>query len=167
MNTVNYKFYRSKAETIKLLMPIVMASLFLVIPLMPILVSETSMAVDKVVMPVLAVLYLLLFLILSKQVVVEITPGYIKIGTFEKLYWTDIDRIECVKENINGREFIVCNLWPKNMEKYHVELTPKVNINRNGSPFFITNNGWTLSSQDWNKLMMILKERMPNNNIQI
>ena len=100
---------------------------------------------------------------------IEITPNYIKISNFEKLYWTDIKKIEQTDKfkygKTVGNTIPSYNIWPKDNKKYKLRLIQKINMELGCSPFNIGIN--PLSVEDQKTLLKILKERVPNNNIKV
>ena len=91
---------------------------------------------------------------------IEITPTYIQIDNFEKLPWTDI---------VGVREFSMhgtksCWLLDiKDVSKYKLTFLQKINSAAGFSPFYITLPA--ISDKDKKELKRILKERIPQNNL--
>ena len=164
MDNGYYKFYRSKGKLFMFLIPITIVSWILILLSESILGITNPDFINKIVLPALIILYLFLFFILTKKVIVDITPAYIKIANFEKLYWVDIDRIERMEKVINNRVAVFYNLWPKSIDKYKLTPIQKENSEQGRSPFCL---GPTLflADNDLKQIVAILKEYFPNSNI--
>ncbi|MBR6412432.1 MAG: hypothetical protein IKS41_04655 [Alphaproteobacteria bacterium] len=158
MDTGYYKFYRSKKRALLGFLPVVAFGIMTVI--------NPDVWISGFFALILFLFWMVkMFIPLIKhQPYIEITPSYIKVNDWDRLLWAEIDRVEKVIRNVNGRTLIVYNFWPKDISKYHLTLIQKGNMKMKFSPFSLMLPG-PLQEDDCVKLVEILKEKVPNNNL--
>ena len=97
-------------------------------------------------------LVMVIYKILSNKAFVEITPDYIKMYNFEKLFWADITGVQNVQ--IHNAKFFYFDV--KDETKYKLTFWQKVNKMFGYSPFYISIT--TLSEKDLEELQKIIKQ---------
>lgn len=154
-----YKFYRNKLKGF-------FSTILLVLIVFSSIVRHSNLD-EKYVLFGCILCGIIFFLRFFIKPYIEITPNYIKISNFEKLYWKDIEKIEQTDKfkygKTVGNTITSYNIWPKDSKKYKLRLIQKINMELGYSPFNIGIN--PLSVEDQKILLKILKERVPNNNI--
>ena len=151
-----YKFYRGK--WIAVICLIICAILF----------GTSFLYWWSVIIPVLSLGFAAFLLkehvipVLKNVPYVEITPLYIQINGGEKLLWSDIDRVEKMYVKTargSGRGYYRYRLYPRDMTRYKSDLLHKFGA----APFTFINA--FLQEDELDKVVEILKERVPNNNL--
>ena len=102
----------------------------------------------------------LCFMLFSGKAYIEITPTYIQIDNFEKLLWTDIIGVR--NFNMNGTT-LGWIIDVTDTSKYKLTFSQKANLVVDSSPFYIALQ--TLSEKDREIIKRILKERIPQNDL--
>ena len=151
MDTGYYKFYRDK----KLLL---VASL----PLLGCCVAEIYSNTSDVWGFCLFSLFFFFFIFWGwfRKPYIETTSSYIQINYCVKLKWSDVERVT----KTTGRGGAIYHLWPKDISKYHLTMFQKIMMKNNYSPFYI--QPVMLQERELRKLQKILRERVPNNNLE-
>ena len=158
MDTGYYKFYRSKFKVLLSFLPVVF--------LLVIAVIDPSMWI-------MGIFSLIFFVFLFFKVVIpmlmhrpfiEMTPSYIKVDGWDRLLWIDVERVEKTIKNERGRTLVIYNFWIKDVSKYQLTATQKMNEKMKFSPFALMLPG-PLKNEDCVKLIEVLKAYVPNNNL--
>lgn len=153
METNSCNFYANKGkllQSIFILVGFCIAFLFLI---------ATSDLLDRIIGCIFLIFDAVLIKILLRSLIkvyIEITPTYIKIDNFEKLLWTDI-----TAGKIGSMQSYY--LYVKDVSKYKLTFWQKINSVMGAAPFLIALA--RLSEEDQKKLICILKERIPQNDL--
>ena len=157
MDTGYYKFYRGK--WIAVICLIVCA----------ILLWTSFLYQRTVIIPVLCLGFACFLIkehiipVLKSVPYIEMTPLYVQINGGEKLLWSDIDRVEkkYVKTGRRGSGggYYRYRLYPKDIKRYNLSWFHKFGV----APFTFIEA--FLQGDDLNKVIEILKEKVPNNNL--
>ncbi len=159
MDTGYYKFYEKKFKILLLLLCCVafcVAGCFMI--------KDTD-SFYRLVGWVAIIFFGLCFIklclkLFSGKAYIEITPTYIQIDNFEKLPWTDIVGVRVF--SMDGTKS--CWLLDiKDVSKYKLTFLQKINSAAGFTPFYITLSA--ISDKDKEELKRILKERIPQNNL--
>ena len=148
MDTEYHKFYRPKwiATIFSLVCAFVLFYAFnLSVPFNILLLIVVFFIIKNHVIP-----------ILKNDPYIEITPLYIRIASHEKLLWSDIDRVERQRLRKGGYVYRFC---PKDVSKYNLNWFQRLWA----TPFVFVEA--FLQAEDLKKLIEVLKEKVPNNNL--
>ena len=159
MDTGYYKFYEKKFKILLWLLwcvAVCVAGCFMI--------KDTD-SFNRLMGWVFIILFGLCFIkmclkLFSGKAYIEITPTYIQIDNFEKLPWTDIVGVQVF--SMHGKK----SYWLldiKDVSKYKLTFSQKINSAVGFSPFYIMLPA--ISDKDKKELKCILKERIPQNNL--
>ena len=164
MDTGYYKFYEKKFKILLLLLSCVVFC-----------VGDYFMIKDtdsfyRLVRWVAIIFFGLCFIkwclkLFSGKAYIEITPTYIQIDNFEKIPWTDIVGVRVFSVQVFGM-YGTKSGWlldVKDVSKYKLTFLQKINSAAVFSPFYIAFSA--ISDKDKEELKRILKERIPQNNL--
>lgn len=162
MDTGYYKFYKNRWVVLSYNLGFVACFFFLLDAILNriVIMGNTFLALCSILGIVFCMIKGFIIPLFKKELYIEMTPDYVQIGKREKLLWTDIERIEKKKRRGIG---YVYNLWLKEISKHNLNKFQKLNPKLQFSPFNF--EAIWMRWEDVKKLEEILKEKVPNNNL--